>query len=216
MIKIAPSVLAADFGHMAEAVGKLSEWKADLVHLDVMDGTFVPPITFGAQMIGVIRQATELYLDAHLMIVNPEKQIDSMVAAGADNITIHAETVEDLPAVIRSIKAHGIDASVSIKPKTPVSAIAAVLDEVSMVLVMTVEPGFGGQAMIPETVEKVRELRQYFNDKGLDTDIQVDGGVNLKTIDTVLEAGANVIVAGSAVFGADDPAEVIRRLRGKV
>ncbi len=216
MIKIAPSVLAADFGHMAEAVRMLGEWEADMVHLDVMDGTFVPPITFGTQMVEAIRQDTTLYLDAHLMIVNPEKHIASFAKAGADNITVHAETVEDLPATIKAIKAYGIDASVSIKPNTPVSAIASVLDEVSMVLVMTVEPGYGGQSLIPETVEKVRELRQIFNDKGLDTDIQVDGGVNLSTIDTVLEAGANVIVAGSAVFKAENPAEVIKRLRGQV
>ena len=215
MIKIAPSVLAADFGYMADAVKALGEWKADMVHLDVMDGSFVPPITFGSQMVAAIRKETDLYLDAHLMIVNPEKQIESFAKAGADNITFHAETVEDLPAMIQMIKSHGMDASVSIKPQTPISAIEAILGDVSMVLIMTVEPGYGGQAMIPETVAKVKELRELIENKGLNVDIQVDGGINLDTIHQVLEAGANVIVAGSAVFKAEKPAEVIRKLRGQ-
>jgi ribulose-phosphate 3-epimerase len=209
MLIISPSVLAADFAKLGEEVNKVHSAGAEYIHLDVMDGAFVSNISFGPPVITSLRRVTDITFDVHLMIERPERYIKDYVDAGADIITIHYESCDDALAVIKQIKSFGLRASVSIKPKTAPQAIFHLLSEVDMVLVMTVEPGFGGQSMIPETVDKVRVLREYANANGLKLDIEVDGGINADNLKLVTSAGANVIVAGSAIFRADAPEKVI-------
>ena len=192
MIKVSPSILSADFSNMGKAVKELEAAGADYIHMDVMDGSFVPQITFGAKMVASLKEHTRLPLDVHLMIENPIVHIDDFARAGADIITFHGEAADDIDAVIDKIKSQGKKVGMSIKPKTPVSFIEKYLDSLDMVLVMTVEPGYGGQAMILETLDKVAELRHDCSE----LDIEVDGGINAQTIRTVLDVGANVIVAG--------------------
>ena len=207
MYILAPSVLAADFGKLAEDTAKAREGGASYLHLDVMDGAFVPSISFGMPVIASLRGYTDLVFDVHMMVEDPG-YVESIRAAGADIITVHQEACTHLDRVIGQIKASGAKAGVALNPATPVSTLECVLDQVDMVLVMSVNPGFGGQKFIPYTLDKVRALRQYFDRKGLSTDIQVDGGVNRDTIRPLIEAGANVLVAGSAVFGGDVKANV--------
>ena len=209
MLIISPSVLAADFSKLGEEVKKVESAGAQYIHLDVMDGVFVPNISFGMPVIASLRKQTGIFFDVHLMITDPIRYVDDFVKAGADLVTIHYESCEDPLAVIQAIKAHGIKAAVAIKPATPAEVLFPLLKELDMALVMTVEPGFGGQKLIPETVEKVRALRTYANQNGLTLDIQVDGGVTAENLYLVTEAGANVIVAGSAIFKAEDPSAVI-------
>ena len=199
MIKISPSILSADFANLGSAVKDLEQAGADYIHVDVMDGSFVPQITFGAKMVASLKGCTNLPLDVHLMIQNPHKHIADFAKAGADIITFHSEAAEDVHAVIDMIKAHGKKVGISIKPGTPVSNIEKYLDILDMVLIMTVEPGYGGQEMIETTLDKVSQLREMRPK----LDIEVDGGINGETIHKVLDAGANVIVAGSYVFGGD-------------
>ena len=206
MYILAPSVLAADFGKLAEDTAKAREGGASYLHLDVMDGAFVPSISFGMPVIASLRGYTDLVFDVHMMVEDPGRYVESIRAAGADIITVHQEACTHLDRVIGQIKASGAKAGVALN--TPVSTLECVLDQVDMVLVMSVNPGFGGQKFIPYTLDKVRALRQYFDRKGLSTDIQVDGGVNRDTIRPLIEAGANVLVAGSAVFGGDVKANV--------
>lgn len=208
MYILAPSVLAADFGKLAEDTAKAREGGARYLHLDVMDGAFVPSISFGMPVIASLRGYTDLVFDVHMMVEDPGRYVESIRKAGADIITVHQEACTHLDRVIGQIKASGAKAGVALNPATPVSTLECVLDQVDMVLVMSVNPGFGGQKFIPYTLDKVRALRQYFDGKGLSTDIQVDGGVNRDTIRPLMEAGANVLVAGSAVFGGDVKANV--------
>lgn len=201
---IAPSVLSADFSNMSAEIEKLEKSSAEFIHLDVMDGHFVPPITFGPQFVKAIRSKSKKVFDAHLMVSNPEAHIDNFAAAGCDIITIHAEVAPHLHKLIAQIKSHGIKAGVALNPSTPVEMIKWVINDVDMVLIMSVNPGFGGQSFIPTVVEKIREVKKL-NPNIL---IQVDGGINDKTAQLVLEAGANVLVAGSYVFQGEYEAQI--------
>ena len=215
MIKIAPSILSANFAAMGEAVSKLSAQGADWVHFDVMDGNFVPNITFGPDMCEALRPLTDLPLDVHLMVEHPGDWIEPFRKAGADILTFHAESSErHLHRALQAIHAAGMKAGVVLNPATPISACVHLLPECDLVLLMSVNPGFGGQSFIPETLNKIRALKAEIESRGLDTLIEVDGGVNPDTAKLCIEAGADVLVAGSAVFKADDPAEMIRALRG--
>lgn len=209
MIIISPSVLAADFSRLGDEVKKVQSAGAQYIHLDVMDGIFVPNISFGPPVISSLRKVTDIFFDVHLMITKPERYIKDYVDAGADLITIHYESCDDPAEVVRLIKSFGVKACVSIKPATPPEVLYPLLSELDMVLVMTVEPGFGGQKLIPETVDKVRAIREYANANGINIDIEVDGGITPANVGDVIKAGANVIVAGSAVFRAEDPAKAI-------
>ena len=200
---LAPSILSADFGVLKEQLELIDEAGAQYVHFDVMDGVFGPSISYGMPVLKSIRKYTDRLFDVHLMIVDPERYIKDFAEAGADIITVHAEACKHLDATIDLIKSCGAMAGVAINPATPVSTIKHVLDKVDMVLIMTVNPGFGGQKLIPYTIDKVRELCDLCNKLGAKIDIEVDGGINIDTIDAALDAGANIIVAGSAVFKGD-------------
>ncbi len=207
---LAPSMLSADFKNLAEDLKATEKGGAAYLHFDVMDGVFVPSISFGMPVMKSIRSVTNQVFDAHLMIVDPIRYIKDFVDCGADLITFHLEATDDPQAVIDEIRKYGCKASISIKPKTPFEDVIPYMDKVDMLLIMTVEPGFGGQKMIPETLEKVRAARKYVTENGLKTDIQVDGGVKFDNIHLPLEAGANIFVAGSAVFGNDTYGETKR------
>lgn len=210
---LAPSILAADFSKLGEQLRLLDETGVQYVHIDVMDGMFVPSISFGIPVIRSIRPCTDRIFDVHLMIEEPERYIADFADAGADLITVHAEACKHLDRTIDSIKERGLQAGVAINPATPLSAIACILHKVDMVLVMSVNPGFGGQKLIPYTVSKIRELKKIIDEEGLKTDIEVDGGINLENVQEVLDAGANIIVAGSAVFRGDAAENAERFLR---
>ena len=204
-LKVAPSILSADFASLGAEIGRVSA-SADMLHVDVMDGSFVPNITIGPPVVQCIRKATRLPLDVHLMIVEPERHVQAFAKAGADIISVHAEATFHLNRVLDEIRSSGCRAAVAINPATGVFAVEHVLQMVDMVLVMTVNPGFGGQRMIEEALVKVRELRDIATRRGLSLDIEVDGGIDHDTVARAARAGANVFVAGSYVFGAADPA----------
>lgn len=207
MIKIAPSILSADFSKLAQEIETVS--CAEYLHLDVMDGSFVPEITFGAGVVKSIRESSRQIFDVHLMVEHPETHIDSFVNAGADLITFHIEAARHAYRLIQKIHSHGIRAGVALNPATSLTTVEEILPDVEQILVMTVNPGYGGQKFIDSQLDKIRRLRARF-----DGDIEVDGGINEETSKLVIEAGANILVAGSAIFGAEDRASAIRNIRG--
>ena len=213
MIKIAPSILSADFSCLGQDVEKVEKAGCDLLHVDVMDGRFVPNITIGPVVVASLRERSKLLFDVHLMIVEPEKYIEDFIKAGADLISVQAETCPHLDRTIHQIKELGAKACVALNPSTPLNVLDFVLNELDMVLIMTVNPGFGGQSFIPAMLPKIRNLSQKISDAGALTVIQADGGINAGNIGTVAAAGASVIVAGSAVFKTDDPAKAIADLK---
>ncbi|HLA48601.1 MAG: ribulose-phosphate 3-epimerase [Nitrospinae bacterium RIFCSPLOWO2_12_39_16] len=215
MIKIAPSILSADFSRLGEELKTVEEAGADWIHVDVMDGHFVPNITIGPMVVEAVRKSTKLPLDVHLMIEDPDFYIPYFIKAGADIITVHAEVCKHLQRTIRAIKEQKKTAGVVLNPATSLSAIDNILDEVDLVLLMSVNPGFGGQEFIPSTVKKVEKLKRMINDAKLKTDIEVDGGVKPENAGDLIKAGANILVAGSSVFKGKDYKKMINLLRGK-
>ncbi len=213
MIKIAPSILSADFSCLGEEVRAVDRAGADYIHVDVMDGHFVPNITIGPLVVAALRKVTGKPLDVHLMIENPDRYIPDFASAGADIITVHQEAVPHLHRTVQQIKSLGKRAGVSLNPATPVETLDVILDDLDLVLIMSVNPGFGGQTFIPSALDKIRVLRQRITQRGLATELQVDGGVKLDNIRDVAAAGADVLVAGSAVFGTDNYAATITALR---
>ena len=201
--RLCPSILSADFNRLGEQIKILEKEGVEYLHIDVMDGDFVPSISFGMPVIKSIRKESNMFFDVHLMVTEPERYIRDFVECGADSITVHAEACEDLERTLEQIKAAGVKAAVSIKPSTPVNDISHLLEDVDMVLVMTVQPGFGGQKYMDECTEKIQELRELIDEEDLDVDIQVDGGVKASNIAEIAECGANIFVCGSAVFEGD-------------
>ena len=202
-MKIAPSLLAADFSRLGEDVKKVADAGAEYIHLDVMDGAFVPSISFGMPVIEKLRGCTDKVFDVHMMVEEPGRYVPDIKKAGADIICVHQEACKHLDRTINQIKEAGCKAAVALNPATPVETLSCILDQADMFLIMSVNPGFGGQKFIPYTVEKIKKLRQMLDEAGLKTDIQVDGGVSAANVRTLIEAGANVFVAGSAVFKND-------------
>ena len=214
-IKVAPSILSADFSRLGEEIRAVEAAGADIIHVDVMDGHFVPNITIGPMIVQAAREVTKLPLDVHLMITNPELYIADFAKAGADYITVHVEIAFHLNRLVQSIKEYkGIKAAVSLNPATPLSSLDYILEDLDMVLIMSVNPGFGGQAFIPSALDKIRTLRKLIGERGLKTKIEVDGGVKPENAAEIIKAGADILVAGSAIFGMKDYAAAIRGIRG--
>lgn len=213
MIKVAPSILSADFTDMKSAVVLMEKASVDYIHCDVMDGMFVPNITFGQPMVRDLKKITKIPLDVHLMIVKPERFIDEFVDAGADILTVHAEATEHLCRALQMIKARGVKAGVSLNPHTPLEVLDYVYEYTDMVLLMSVNPGFGGQKFIPSALDKTRKLKDELKKRGLHIDIEMDGGIYPTNVKEVTDAGVNIVVAGNAVFGAKDPQAVIAALK---
>lgn len=213
-IKIAPSILSADFARLGEHVQEAVDAGADVIHVDVMDGRFVPNITLGPLVVQALRRVTDLPLDVHLMIVEPERYIQAFADAGADTLTVHVEASPHLHRTLQVIRDFGVRSAVALNPHTPAVMIEGVYELLDQVLVMTVNPGFGGQKFIPSTLNKIRQVRQQAKSRGLALDIQVDGGIDPRTVGQVVQAGANVLVAGSAIFGAPEGvAGAVRAIR---
>ncbi|MBE3570317.1 MAG: ribulose-phosphate 3-epimerase [Bacillales bacterium] len=216
MIKIAPSILSANFSKLGEEVKEVEKGGADYIHVDVMDGHFVPNITMGPLIVEAVRPVTKLPLDVHLMMEHPDSYIDSFAKAGADYITVHVEACPHLHRTIQHIRSERVKAGVAINPATPVEMIRHVLQDVDLVLVMTVNPGFGGQSFIDSVLPKIRQVRQLVEENNLDIEIEVDGGINAETAKLCVDAGANVLVAGSAIYKQADRQEAISLIRKQV
>lgn len=214
MIKIAPSMLSADFANLTSEIRKVEQAGADMLHIDIMDGHFVPNLTFGPPVVSAIKKVTKMPFDVHLMVKNPETLIADFARAGADIITVHAETAPHLHRLLQNIKELGLRAGIALNPSTSLSTIEEVLDIADIVLIMSVNPGFGGQKFIPSAVNKIVRLKKMIDERKLKVDIEVDGGINSNTARDVVNAGANVLVAGSAVYGAPDAAMAIKNIRG--
>lgn len=214
MVKIAPSILSADFSKLGEEIKDVERGGADYIHVDVMDGHFVPNITIGPLIVEAIRPITKLPLDVHLMIDNPDQYIEAFANAGADYLTVHVEACKHLHRTIHYIKSFGVKAGVVLNPATPVQTIEHVIEDIDMVLLMTVNPGFGGQKFIEQVLPKIRQVKDLVDKKGLSVEIEVDGGVNEETARKCVEAGANVLVAGSAIYNEKDRKQAIEKIRG--
>ncbi len=214
-VRIAPSILSADFGHLADEIARCEAGGADWIHVDVMDGVFVPNLTFGAKVIETVRKLTKLPIDVHLMVVEPEKYFDDFAAAGANTLSIHQEVSPHLQRQLARIRQLGCKAGVALNPGTALSTVSEVLDDVDLLLVMTVNPGFGGQKFIPATYDKISRARRMLTEAKSKAVLQVDGGINRDTIEKVWRAGADTFVAGNAVFTAKDPPAEIRELRAR-
>lgn len=213
MIKLAPSILSADFAKLLEDVKKVEKAGCEYLHIDVMDGHFVPNITLGPGIVKSLRKDVNMVFDTHLMIENPDNYIKDFVDAGSDLIVVHVEACRHLHRTIQNIKSHNVKAGVALNPGTPIETIKHVLQDVDMILVMTVNPGFGGQSFIESMIGKIKELKQIIDEKNLNVDIQVDGGIKPSNINQVVEAGANVIVAGSAIFNSENIEETVKLMR---
>lgn len=213
MIKLAPSILSADFAKLLEDVKKVEKAGCEYLHIDVMDGHFVPNITLGPGIVKSLRKDVNMVFDTHLMIENPDNYIKDFVDAGSNLIVVHVEACRHLHRTIQNIKSHNVKAGVALNPGTPIETIKHVLQDVDMVLVMTVNPGFGGQSFIESMIGKIKELKQLIDEKNLNVDIQVDGGIKPSNINQVVEAGANVIVAGSAIFNSENIEETVKLMR---
>ncbi|MCQ4697480.1 ribulose-phosphate 3-epimerase [Paeniclostridium sordellii] len=213
MIKMAPSILSADFARLLEDVKKVENVGCEYLHIDVMDGHFVPNITLGPAIVKSLRNDVNMVFDAHLMIENPDNYIKDFADAGCDIIVVHEEACTHLHRTIQNIKSHNVKAGVALNPATPIENIKYVLKDVDMVLIMTVNPGFGGQSFIDGMIDKIKELKLLIDEQGLEVDIQVDGGIKPSNVDKVVKAGANVIVAGSAIFNSDDIDATVKEFR---
>ncbi|HVN29707.1 MAG TPA: ribulose-phosphate 3-epimerase [Candidatus Binataceae bacterium] len=211
--KIAPSLLAADFARLGDEVRAVERAGADLLHFDVMDGHFVPNLSMGVPVLEAVRRVTKLPLDAHLMISEPEKYIEIFVKSGANSISVHCEVSPDIPAVAKRIRGLGARASIGINPETPIDRVIAAAEHLDMILIMSVHPGFGGQHFIPESLDKLREVRRELKRRGLALDVQIDGGVKADNIADVKAAGANVFVSGSGIFGEGDYEKIVAHMR---
>ncbi|CUU06249.1 ribulose-phosphate 3-epimerase [Candidatus Kryptobacter tengchongensis] len=215
MLKLAPSLLSADFSELKNEIRKAEEGGADLFHLDIMDGHFVPNLTFGPMIVKAIRKLTNLPLDSHLMISNPDQYIDEFREAGSDIITVHFEACTHLHRTITKIKQTGAKAGVSINPATPVNAIEEIIDYVDILLIMSVNPGFGGQKFIETSLRKIVQAKKMIMERNLDVEIEVDGGIDLDNVELLLEAGADIIVAGSSIFKSDDVTKTVKKFKEK-
>ncbi len=213
MIKISPSILSADFSKLGEEIKNIDQAGAEMVHIDVMDGHFVPNLTIGAPVIAALRKITTKIFDVHLMVENPQDYVVSFAKAGTDIFTFHIETAPHVHRIIQNIKENNMKVGIALNPGTPLTTINEILDDIDMVLLMTVNPGFGGQKFIPSVLKKIKELKEMIRARTLNIDIQVDGGINKVTAPQVVAAGANILVAGSAIYGSDNIAKSIEDLR---